>query len=242
MTKRRLFTTKFGYILDSLEGFSDVGELPDYSFIQNTGKYTICAWVKLNDFTADALQVIMGSDSNAGDKGFLLSYDNRAGGGTNAILFLLVNGTGVQQLAHSEDASIVDNNWHFICAAGDGVNNKLFVDGIEKGSKAIGAMPTGDSTNKLMLGNLQDAQTIGLDGHLTGSAIFNTDYSNDVKFLYNSGVPKDLSGLPGLVSWWPLNGLGSWDGTNYTELDRGDLQNHAISKNMEKGDLVRIDF
>ncbi len=241
MTKRRLFTTKFGYILDSLEGFSDVGELPDYSFIQNTGKYTICMWLKTNDYTADAVQIIMGSDINATDKGVSCAYENRDGVGTNAISLFLLNGTGVSMLAHVEDGAITDNNWHFYTACGDGVNNKLYIDGALLGSKALGALSSGDSTNKLMLGNNQDFQTLGLDGHFTGCAIFNKDYSNDVKFLYNSGVPKELSGLPGLVSWWPLN-QGTWDGTNHTERDYGDLQNHAISKNMEKGDLVRIDF
>ena len=41
------------------------------------------------------------------------------------------------------------------------------------------------------------------DGHIDEVAVFNTELSaSDITTIYNSGVPNDLTGTSGLVSWW----------------------------------------
>ena len=43
------------------------------------------------------------------------------------------------------------------------------------------------------------------DGHIDEVAIFNTELSaTDVENIYNSGLPNDLTGTSGLVSWWRM--------------------------------------
>jgi len=59
-------------------------------------------------------------------------------------------------------------------------------------------------------------------------AVFNTELSaSDITTIYNSGVPNDLTGTSGLVSWWRM---GDGD-TAPTLLDNGTAGNNATMNN-----------
>jgi len=66
------------------------------------------------------------------------------------------------------------------------------------------------------------------DGHIDEVAIFNTELSaSDITTIYNSGVPNDLTGTSGLVSWWRMG-----DGDTAPNItDNGPGGNNATMNN-----------
>ncbi|MEK6883825.1 MAG: hypothetical protein AABY22_29620, partial [Nanoarchaeota archaeon] len=57
------------YTFDGVDDYIDTGSVSSYSFIQNTGIFTLSQWVKFNNYT-DVSQYIAGSTSTGVEKGF----------------------------------------------------------------------------------------------------------------------------------------------------------------------------
>ncbi|MEI6057654.1 MAG: LamG domain-containing protein, partial [bacterium] len=151
------------------QNYVSAGSGSSYSFIQNTGVFTIGTWVKLTDHTAAGYQTILGTNAGCSGAGFTLFYTG------NGTLLFCVNNTAGTTLASATTGAgaIVDSNWHYITAVGNGSTIQLYVDGTTVGSAAAyGGSASGSSHDSLYMGN--DLTGDPLYGTLDNVRIYNT--------------------------------------------------------------------
>jgi RHS repeat-associated protein len=108
--------------------------LTKHSFIQNTGKFTISAFIKIGDL--NARNVIVGNTATSVSKGFTLMYETYGGGyGDHQLRFITTIGTNsVSFSALGGVRTINDNNWHHVAVVGDGHSIRFYVDGVQDGA------------------------------------------------------------------------------------------------------------
>ncbi|MEK7164079.1 MAG: LamG domain-containing protein, partial [Patescibacteria group bacterium] len=216
-------SSKLGASATTLDGtgdYVDVSGLPAFSFIQNSGVFTIESWIKLDNYTQAGLQTIAGNTSASAEKGFYFIYD---GTNDNLNIFLAkgVGGTGIIDSSSSNNI-ISDNNWHHIAVVGNGTNITFYVDGVSNaGSGTMGTKSSGDSTRNLSIGNITNASYY-LDGTIDEVRISNIARTpEEIKLdaqrrpygVYTSDVQnlgKDVSSINNLR--WTENGVQTGDG------------------------------
>lgn len=159
------------------------GSLAAYSAIQNTGIFTIEAWLKLDNYTADACQAIGGNTASSAEKGFFLAYENRSGTGTHELRMFVAKGqSGVPVIdSRSPDNIIGDNVFHHIVVTGDGTNVVFWVDGVSSaGDGTMGSKSSGDSTDATLLGATDySSPGLKLDGKLDEVRISDVKRADD---------------------------------------------------------------
>lgn len=141
----------------SLDGVNDyitnLGTTSSYSFIQNTGVFTIAAWIWLNDVNALSVQAITASTSTTAEKGHFFLWSNPAG--QHQLRLALLKGTPNVPMIDSLSPTqvITTNGWHHVAVRGDGTTVDFFVDGIMyPGTGTMETKSTGASTRVLDIG------------------------------------------------------------------------------------------
>lgn len=141
----------------SFDGIDDyvgnVGTVTTYSFVQNTGVFTITAWINLADLNALTQQAITANTGTTVEDGHFFLWENSSG--QKRLRVGLMNGTNGAPVI---DVSSVDNvittpGWHHVAVVGDGAVITFFVDGIAKGGGGgFGTLGTVASTRPLSIG------------------------------------------------------------------------------------------
>jgi hypothetical protein len=161
-----------------------VGFADTFSFIQNTGIFTICAWVKVND-TTTTQRAIMGNNRNTTtEKGFLL------GKGTDGdrIRFVMTNGSA-NIFNQQVDNYFLDSNWVFVTIAGNGTSIIFYKNGSLFTTIGIsGTLSTGSSNRSLVIGGLAGATTTFFwKGSISQTSIYNiTLTATEISTIYNA--------------------------------------------------------
>jgi predicted GH43/DUF377 family glycosyl hydrolase len=130
----------------------DIGTVSTFSFMHNTGIFTLEAWIKLTDYSSDDYYVILGSTTGSAQKGFSFVYDNRIGITDNQLLLAINNGISGDAIIISSSSvdSITDNEWHHVAAMGDGSNVIFYIDGVpDPGSGIMEPKASGDASDVL---------------------------------------------------------------------------------------------
>jgi hypothetical protein len=211
--------------VSSFDGVNDWVEIDNLNVLDLHSNGTITAWIKPID---------------AGSNRYFLTYaDNN--GIYNYIAFGIRTSSGLLQLASrgttaSDDyviasiASMSFNDWNHISITSDGVNYKMYINGIDSGITVLsndgGSLSDGGWFSDVSAG--AERLTIGQFGRDTDTNFFNGQISNVA--IYNdvrtpSEIKQDfLNGYidttdPNLVSYWPLAGdyqdkVGTNHGTN----------------------------
>lgn len=169
-----------GPIFDSTNGgsiaFDGVDEyvqitssLSTFAFIQNTGIFTISAWVKLADLAGGA-RYFLGNNRNSGtEKGFNIGYSGASG----RLRYALTDGT-VSILVVNAGDYFLDSSWIFSTLVGNGTNSILYKNGIQFSvSSNFGTLSTGDSTRALAIGKANDISTLEWQGNVSQVQIYN---------------------------------------------------------------------
>lgn len=158
-----------------------VGSTSDYSFIQNTGIFTISVWIKLDDVTSDDADVILGSSLTSNEKGFFFGVENRSVvSANNQLRFFISRGDGSPIItSYSDVDAITDTNWHHVAVTGDGTNITFYIDGVaDTGTGTMGTKSTGNSERVLNIGRGNYSSTIiPFDGKIDSPQIFNRKLS-----------------------------------------------------------------
>jgi RHS repeat-associated protein len=145
-----------------------------HSFIQNTGKFTISAFVKINDLSARS--VIVSSTASSTAKGFCFMYETYGGGyGDHQLRFMTTNGS-ISFSALGNVGTINDNNWHHVAVVGDGNTVRFYVDGVLDASPtAITLFSTGSATSTTLIGKTRSSSGLflGMSGAIDEVNIFN---------------------------------------------------------------------
>jgi len=138
-------------------GTTDYIELPGsqskHSFIQNTGKFTITAFVKIEDLTARS--AIVSSTGTSVSKGFLFMYETYGGTyGDHQLRISITNGqSGISFIALGAKNTINDNEWHHVTVTGDGEYIRFYVDGAQDGpATKLTLFSTGDASYATLIG------------------------------------------------------------------------------------------
>jgi len=175
----------------SFDGSDDlvgsIGAPSTYSFIQNTGVFSIVAWIRLDDPAALLQQAITGNTQTTAEKGHFFIWENSDG--LQRLRVGLVDGTpGVPVLQSTSAANVItDSNWHHVAAVGDGTNVTFYVDGVGAvGTGTIGTLSTGDSTRLMTLGTCGGA--CPFSGELDEVQIYDQALSSaEILALYAAG-------------------------------------------------------
>ncbi len=148
----------------------------EHSFIQNTGEFTIAAFLKLNDLSARS--VILSNTATSLYKGFLFMYETYGGAaGDHQLRLTITNGqSGVSTINLGAKNTINDNNWHHVAAVGDGSYIRFYVDGVQDGTPSpITVKSSGDANYTTLIGKSRTTNgvaTLGLNGALDEINIF----------------------------------------------------------------------
>jgi hypothetical protein len=173
-------------VFDGVDDYIDnVGTTSSFSFIQNTGVFTICAWVKLTEFSTTQ-RAIMGNNRNAAtEKGFLLGRGTAA----NRIRFVITNGSGSSVFSQQYDNYFLDDNWVFVTIVGNGTNVIYYKNGtLFQNGPNLGTLATGDSTRTLSVGRVTNLTASFLwSGNISQTSIYNrTLTATEILTIYNS--------------------------------------------------------
>ena len=108
---------------------------------------------------------------------------------------------------------------------------KIYVNGV---SQTLTTSGTGGAVSYSGTAAIGSWATNSFNGAIDECAVFNTELSaSDVTTIYNSGVPNDLTGTSGLVSWWRMG-----DGDTYPTISDNVGSNDATMTNMSSGNFI----
>jgi N-acetylneuraminic acid mutarotase len=177
-----------------------IGTTSTFSFIQNSGVFTIQAWIKLDDYTADNYFGIVANEGGSLYKGFFFIYDNNQGFYDNQLRLGLFKGSSGNTVINSKSSVdiITDNEWHHVAVTGDASNIVFYVDGVpDLGSGTMGSKSSGDSTDFLNIGRTpHPGSHVYFKGSIDEVAIWDRTLStNEILENYNSVISQlpDLS-------------------------------------------------
>jgi RHS repeat-associated protein len=172
-----------------------------FSFIQNTGVFTISMYIKIKDLNKRS--VLLSSASSSVSKGFNLMYETVGGEfGNHQLRFSSTQGvSGQYNLTKGAENTIDDNLWHHVAVVGDGSTIKFYVDG-----KADGQ---GQPLQYYSSGNSDFDTFIGGSRSSTGGLSLPFDGSIDELRIYNQALNQsEISSLA--TSYFPIEILNRW--------------------------------
>lgn len=211
------------------------GAVSSYSFIQNTDIFAFSVWIKLNDYTADAIYGIMGSGGYTTSKrGFSLRWENRSSQGSPARLQVEVVRASAGNYVNRSLSStniISDNNWHHIFFSSNSTNSYLYVDDSldSLSSETHSTTSTGNSSYVLDIGSAGNNQQY-FNGSIDKYILYDAHKSStDATSAYNYGRKAGLIGIGNEVSQWELDTLNPTDEIG---------SNNGTSNNMDSSNIV----
>jgi RHS repeat-associated protein len=174
---------------------SDYIEIPNsqiaHSFIPNTGKFTIAAFIKITDL--DARSVFVSNTATSNTKGFAFMYETYGVGyGDHQLRFIIMTGAGASAYFTGLGGvrTINDTNWHHVAVVGDGMYVRFYVDGVLDGSPvAITAFSSGAMSSTTLIGKTRSGGLyLGMAGSIDEVNILNRPSSqSEIQALANRG-------------------------------------------------------
>jgi len=157
-------------VFDGVDDYVDItGSLSTFSFIQNTGIFTVSAWVRLTDLAGGARYFIGNNRNSTTEKGFNIGYSGASG----RLRYALTDGT-VSILVVNASDYFLDSSWIFSTLVGNGTNSILYKNGTQFSvSSNFGTLSTGDSTRALAIGKANDISTLEWQGNISQVQIYN---------------------------------------------------------------------
>lgn len=152
------------------------GANSSFSFIQNTGIYTISAWVKPSVLNAE----MYFSGNNSGstiNKGFFIGIAPTT---FNLVLLITRGQAGQTVLSHSVSNFFSNtSDWINVVAVGNGIANQFYRNGNNFGNSSnFSIFSAGDSTNALGVGFIKSLTSSFLwRGRIANVQIYNRDLS-----------------------------------------------------------------
>jgi len=163
---------------------TNIGTVSTFSFIQNTGIFTICTWVRLTDLSAPSY-FLGNNDGTASSKGFYLGYQ---GSGGRLWLSITYGVGGQATLNLQRNNFFLDDNWVFVTAVGNGTTCQFYRNGQTfSTSGTFGTFSTGDSTRTLGLGRINNFNGSYWEGNVSQTQIYNRALTqNEITTIYNA--------------------------------------------------------
>jgi hypothetical protein len=166
----------------SLDGSGDYVTVADSASLDISGAITVEAWVNVSSYTSGKVYTIAGKWDDIGGnyRAYLLALSTKETGSPLPKFYISSNGTNFDS-AVSPD-SLSTGTWYHLAGTFDGDVLKIYVDGVQKGSKDTTLTSVVLNTQPLLMGG----DRAGGSG---GNAFFN-GYIDEVR-IWNS-VPSDF--------------------------------------------------
>jgi len=173
------------WLFDGIDdSIADIGNVSSFSFVQNTGIFTVYAWVRLTQFTTTQ-SMIMGNNRNAAtEKGFLIGKGTSA----SAIRVVITNGSGTSLYTQQIANYFLNDNWVFVTVVGNGTNVIIYRNGtLFQNGNNLGTLSTGDSTRTLSVGRVNNSGTIWWSGNISQTSIYDIALTaTEISTIYNA--------------------------------------------------------
>ena len=173
-------------VFDGTDDFVDnIGLVSSFSFIQNTGIYTISAWVKPSVLNKE-MYILGNNNGTTTQKGFYFGTGN----GTSITMFVtrgVVSSPVVNLTVNNFFLNTTD--WVNIVIVGNGVTNQFYRNGVVSGATSnTSTLSVGDSSFSLGLGFVKNTTTSWLwNGSIAQTQIYNRALSvQEVQQNYNT--------------------------------------------------------
>lgn len=180
--------SEFDAIIDRIES---IGNVSTFSYIQNTGVFTMSFWMKNNGTGGASRAVIANTISNA-DKGFLLYLNS-----INELVIQITKGGG--DVVNFNTGYVATNNFNHYALVGDGTNVRLYINNsLDSTSGGMGAFSSGDSTRTLSIGAFTGTASNYLNGTVDETGIWDRNISlSELSELFNGGIGFNPYAPPG---------------------------------------------
>jgi hypothetical protein len=174
-------------VFDGVDDYVDgIGGISTFSFIQNTGIFTISAWVKLTNLSG-ARYFLGNNDGTTGLKGFYLGHTGASGRLWLSITYG-VSGQATINLIRND--FFLNNNWVFVTAIGNGTSAQFYRNGqIFSIPGIIGTLSTEDSSRTLAVGRINNFNSSYWQGNVANVQIYNRTLSSE-EILQNYNAQK----------------------------------------------------
>ena|GEM_PF-1480826 len=180
------------------------------SFVQNTHKFTIAAYVKFSDLTLRS--AIISTIGTTAGKGFTFMFENATTAPFEYKYLRFFSTWGVSgslNQAKGVQGTVNDNNWHHVAVIGDGKMLQLYIDGQPNGpAVAVIYNSTGASSRDAAIGAIPDLTGTGY------SATTEMNGSIDDLFVFNRALTQQE--LQKLAERKPVVELPTEESTNET--------------------------
>jgi hypothetical protein len=171
---------------------TNIGTSSTFSFIQNTGIFTINAWVRPS-VLGTTMYFLGNNDGTSSDKGFYLGKET-----TNNRLWLLVTyGVGGLSVYNFRvNNYFTDTNWVNVTVSSNGSNAIAYKNGTQFGlsSSTISNFSTGDSSRNLSIGRINNLTSSYWSGNVAVTQIYNRTLTPS-EVLQNYNAIKGRYGL-----------------------------------------------
>jgi len=185
----------------SFDGVNDYFDLGNPTELQLTTNISISVWFKIDSNPTNTYLNII-TKWISGDAAWSAYVTNSTG---KLSFWISTNGSTQKQIHSSTNVN--DNQWHHFVGTNDGVNNKIYIDGVLEDTGTSGNIY--NSTQNILIGKTNQNSFL-FEGLIDEVSIWNTALTSDaVTEIYNSGAPNDLTNLTNasssnLKAWYKM--------------------------------------
>ena len=160
-------------VFDGVDDYvNDVGSVSTFSFIQNTGIFTIGMWVK--PAVLNKTHYFLGNTPTSIEKGFFYGFNS-----SNGLRFVIMRGNNSSVLDFNPTSFISTTDWVNITMVGNGSTVTVYKNGSSfQTSTGMSNFPTGDSTRVLNVGRITSYSSETFQGSISVSQIYNRALSS----------------------------------------------------------------
>jgi cyanobactin cluster PatC/TenC/TruC protein len=202
-------------IFDRQDDFINLGNKPEFKIEKDI---TLEVWVYCQNQRRRTGIISNVFDTTTIESGYGLLLD-----GKSSIFFALKTISHKIQYLSSKVDTLKLNQWHHVAGTHDGQIMKVYIDGIEKATKAISDSKIDyEPENDLLIGTYKDNnETYPFKGKIAEVRIWKVARTQQEiqKNMHQLLVGNEL----GLVGYWPLN-----EGSSNTAYDKTSNANHGI--------------
>jgi len=200
---------KLGKALD-FDGVNDYVDMGDINALDGLTKITASAWIKTTKTTETHIVDKSGCDGATNGGPFELLVNGFTAG---KAVFAVYKSGGTPNFDYAESStSVNDNNWYHVVGTYDGSFIRIYVDGVERGSKAASGWTLSSSTGFVQMGGYCNNNSYPWNGLIDEVRVYNRALSaGEITRLYQLTKPKILApNNLGLVGYWSFEeGLGT---------------------------------
>jgi hypothetical protein len=157
---------------DGTSYINNIAGVSNFSFIQNSGVFTISAWVKPSALNTNMYFIGNGNDTTT--KGFKIGKNS-----SNDLVFELTKGvSGEYVLSGNSPSFFADTAWVNIILVGDGTDCYVYKNGALTGEPiTLSSFSSGDSSQTLTIGKVNGSSTEFWNGAIGSVLIYNVPFT-----------------------------------------------------------------